>query len=416
MAPYEALYGRRCRTPLCWLEPGEGLTLGPEVVQQTTEKVKLIQERMRTAQSRQKSYHDKRRKDLEFEDGDHKVGPMAYQIALPPSLSNLHNVFHVSQLRKYIRDPSHVIELDDVQVKENLTYETLPLRIEDRRTKHLRGKEIPLVKVIWGGASGEDATWELESQMREAHPSLFEKALDILPQDNVTLKFLLEATGDVSTSDVDLAVASKAIILGFNVKALGSVKSYAKNKDFHYSSSVILSKTLEFVLFHELLQLGVATIDPDDPILSADDLANQIAEVLNYFGHSTVMCMGVIVGAYILTLFVMKYKHRVLGLVLISPLCKAPSWTEWWYNKNWLPHFTKSPTTTVNNRCSLSKITDVESSFSSSASVNLLAYTDANWGGKADDHTSTSSYLVFFWWQSHLVALKEATYRGWLNN
>ena len=71
MAPYEALYGRRCRTPLCWLEPGEDLTLGPEVVQQTTEKVKLIQERMRTAQSRQKSYQDKRRKDLEFEVGDH---------------------------------------------------------------------------------------------------------------------------------------------------------------------------------------------------------------------------------------------------------------------------------------------------------------------------------------------------------
>ena len=68
------------------------------------------------------------------------------------SLSNLHNVFHVSQPHKYIHDPSHVIELDDVQVKENLTYETLPLRIEDRRTKHLGGKEIPLVKVIWGGA------------------------------------------------------------------------------------------------------------------------------------------------------------------------------------------------------------------------------------------------------------------------
>ena len=71
MTPYEALYGRRCRTPLCWLEPGENRTLGPEVVQQTTEKVKLIQENMRTAQSRQKSYHDKRRKDLEFEVGDH---------------------------------------------------------------------------------------------------------------------------------------------------------------------------------------------------------------------------------------------------------------------------------------------------------------------------------------------------------
>ncbi|XP_025982945.1 uncharacterized protein LOC114374314 [Glycine soja] len=206
MAPYEALHGRWCRTPLCWLEPREELILGPEVVQQTTKKVKLIQERMGTAQSRQKSYQDKRRRGLEFEVGDHvflrvtpwtgvgralksrkltpcfigpfqilkSVGPVAYQIALPSSLSNLHNVFHVSQLRKYIHDPSHVIKLDDVQVKENLTYETLPLRIEDRLTKHLRGKEIPLVKVIWGGASGEDATWELESQMRAAYPSLFE--------------------------------------------------------------------------------------------------------------------------------------------------------------------------------------------------------------------------------------------------
>ena len=67
-----------------------------------------------------------------------------------------------------------MIELDDVQVKENLTYETLSLRVEDKRIKHQRGKEIPLVKVRWGGASREDATWELESQMREAHPSMFE--------------------------------------------------------------------------------------------------------------------------------------------------------------------------------------------------------------------------------------------------
>ena len=161
---------------------------------------------MRTAQSRQKSYQDKRRKDLEFEVGDHvflrvtpwtglvehwnpekshlalsvfskflkRVDPVAYQIALPPSHSNLHNVFHVPQLRKYLHDQSHVIELDDVQVKDTLTYEILPLRIEDRWTKHLRGKEIPLVKVIWRGASRENAMWELESQMRAAYPSLFE--------------------------------------------------------------------------------------------------------------------------------------------------------------------------------------------------------------------------------------------------
>lgn len=206
MAPYEPLYGRRCRTPLCWVDSSESIALGPEVVQQTTEKVKLIQERMRAAQSKQKSYYDKRRKDLEFAVGDHvflrvtpltgvgralksrkltprfigpfeilkRVGPVAYQVALPPSLSNLHSVFHISQLRKYVHDPSHVIELDNVQVKENLTYETQPLRIDDRMVKQLRGKEIPLVKVVWGSASGEDATWELEGQMRDAYPTLFD--------------------------------------------------------------------------------------------------------------------------------------------------------------------------------------------------------------------------------------------------
>ena len=134
------------------------------------------------------------RKDLEFKDGVgvllkswkptpyfigpfqilKRVGPVTYQIALPRSLSNLHNVFHVSQLHKYILDPSLMIELDDIQVKENLTSETLPLRIDEKWTKHLRGKKIPLFKVVWGVASEEDATWELESQTRKAYLALFE--------------------------------------------------------------------------------------------------------------------------------------------------------------------------------------------------------------------------------------------------
>ena len=76
------------------------------------------------------------------------VGPVAYQVALPPFLSNLHSVFHISQLKKYVHDPLHVIELDNIQVKENLTYEALPLRIDDCMVKQLRGKEIPLVKLL----------------------------------------------------------------------------------------------------------------------------------------------------------------------------------------------------------------------------------------------------------------------------
>lgn len=80
-------------------------------------------------------------------------------------------------------------------------------------------------------------------------------------------------------------------------------------------------------------ELGASAISPDDPMLSVDDLADQVAEVLNFFGLGAVMCMGVTTGAYILTLFSMKYRQRVLGLILVSPLCKAPSWTEWLYNK-----------------------------------------------------------------------------------
>ncbi|GAU38281.1 hypothetical protein TSUD_119620 [Trifolium subterraneum] len=205
MAPFEALYGRRCRTPLCWYESSEKVVLGPEMIRQTTEKVKMIQEKMKVSQDRQKSYYDRKKRAVEFQEGEHvflrvtpmtgvgralkskkltsrfigpyqilkRIGDVAYQIALPPRLSNLHDVFHVSQLRKYISDQSHVIESDDVQVRENLTVETAPLRIADREVKHLRNKDITTVKVIWGGPAGEHATWELESRMKESYPELF---------------------------------------------------------------------------------------------------------------------------------------------------------------------------------------------------------------------------------------------------
>ncbi|KAI5436071.1 hypothetical protein KIW84_022495 [Lathyrus oleraceus] len=164
-----------------------------------------LYEKMKASQSHQKSYHDKRRKALEFEKDEHvflrvtpitgvgralkshkltprfigpyqiskRVGEVAYQIALPPSLSNLHDVFHVSQLRRYIADPSHVVPLDDVQVRDNLTVDTSPMRIEDREVKRLRGKEIALVKVIWGGVANGNITWELEDKMKESYPELF---------------------------------------------------------------------------------------------------------------------------------------------------------------------------------------------------------------------------------------------------
>ena len=204
MAPYEALYGRRCRTPLCWYQDGESVLVGPELLQQTTEKVLLVRDRLQASQSRQKAYADRRRRPLEFEAGEHvffrvtrttgvgrairsrklspkflgpyqilrRIGPVAYELAMPPQLANLHPVFHVSQLRKYVFDPSHVLEAEDVQVKEDLRVEVQPVAIEDRRVKECKGRAANLVKVIWDRRAG-DSTWELEEDMRNAYPYLF---------------------------------------------------------------------------------------------------------------------------------------------------------------------------------------------------------------------------------------------------
>ncbi|RVW80540.1 Transposon Ty3-G Gag-Pol polyprotein [Vitis vinifera] len=206
MPPFEALYGRKCRSPICWNDVGERKLLGPELVQLTVEKVALIKERLKATQSRHKSYADHHRRDLEFEVGDHvflKVSPMksvmrfgrkgklsprfvgpfemlervgtsAYKVALPPSLSKVHNVFHVSTLRKYIYDPTHVVELEPIQIFEDLTYEEVPVQIVDVMDNVLRHVVVKLVKVQWSNHSIREATWELEEEMREKHPQLFQ--------------------------------------------------------------------------------------------------------------------------------------------------------------------------------------------------------------------------------------------------
>ena len=102
-----------------------------------------------------------------------KVGPVAYKLKLPPELSRIHDTFHVSMLRKYIPDPSHVLREQPVQLKENLTYEETHVQIVDRKEQVLRSKVIPLVKVLWKNHEREAATWEPEAQMRRQYPQLF---------------------------------------------------------------------------------------------------------------------------------------------------------------------------------------------------------------------------------------------------
>ncbi|XP_028102785.1 uncharacterized protein LOC114302024 [Camellia sinensis] len=101
------------------------------------------------------------------------IGPVAYRLALPPELSNVHNVFHVSMLRRFLRDPEHVVDYEDLEVQEDLSYEKQPVQILDRRDQVLRNKTISLVKVLWRNHRIEKATWETESQMRAKYPHLF---------------------------------------------------------------------------------------------------------------------------------------------------------------------------------------------------------------------------------------------------
>ncbi|XP_016195311.1 uncharacterized protein LOC107636306 [Arachis ipaensis] len=146
------------------------------MIAETTEQVKKIRDRIRTVQSRQKSYADQRQKPLEFEEGDHileRVGPVEYRMALPPHLSDLHDIFHVSQLRKYTPNASHVLEPESVQLKEDLMLLVTPVIIDDTSIKQLRGKEVSLVKVAWSRAGVEEHTWELESEMQTNYPHLF---------------------------------------------------------------------------------------------------------------------------------------------------------------------------------------------------------------------------------------------------
>ena len=98
---------------------------------------------------------------------------MAYCLALPPNLSMVHPVFHVSMLRKYVPDPSHVIASQDIQLDQDLSYEEEPVAILDRQVKQFHSKEVPLVKVLWRSQTLEEATWESEEIMRRRYPHLF---------------------------------------------------------------------------------------------------------------------------------------------------------------------------------------------------------------------------------------------------
>ncbi|GJT50924.1 putative reverse transcriptase domain-containing protein [Tanacetum coccineum] len=173
-APFEALYGRKCRSPVCWSEVGDSQLTGPEMIQRQTENISQIKN---VSPWKGVIRFGKRGKLSPRYIGPFKIieriGPVAYKLELPDKLRGIHNTFHVSNLKKCLADENLVIPLEEIQLDDKLHFIEEPVEIMDREVKQLKQSRIPIVKVRWNSRRGPEYTWEREDFFKRNYPHLF---------------------------------------------------------------------------------------------------------------------------------------------------------------------------------------------------------------------------------------------------
>ncbi|GKA07959.1 hypothetical protein Tco_0687290 [Tanacetum coccineum] len=177
-APFEALYGRKCRSLVLWAENGESSLFGPELVLETTDKVVLIKERLKAVSPWKGIVRFGKKGKLApryigpFEILK-RIGLVAYRLSLSEELSSVHDTFHVSNLKKCLTDANLYVPLNEIKVDKTLRFVEEPVEIMDREIKKLKRRKIALVKVRWNSKRGPEFTWEHQDQMRIKYPQLF---------------------------------------------------------------------------------------------------------------------------------------------------------------------------------------------------------------------------------------------------
>jgi hypothetical protein len=202
MAAFEVLYGRRCRTPLNWIEPGLNVIFGLDLVEEAEATVRRIQDNLKAAKSRQETYANKRHRPLAFEVGDHmylrispmkgvkrfgvkeklapryiepfpileKCGSVAYKLDLPPSLAGVQDIFHMSQLKKCLKAPVDIVLPEVTTLEADLLYPEHQIKVLGQKDRVTRRKTIKFFKIQWSNQSEEEATWESENFLHSCHP------------------------------------------------------------------------------------------------------------------------------------------------------------------------------------------------------------------------------------------------------